>query len=379
MREPITARPSEIDEIPDRPAVFLLWAAEGAPYLARTNLLRRRLKRLISDRDRISRVLNLTGVADRIEYWLTGSQLESALIHLELAQRYFPKDWPRITRLRPPAFVRLTLDNPFPRTMITTRLGRGLFYGPFASRAGAERFEGGLLDLFQIRRCEENLAPSPAHPGCIYGEMNRCLRPCQQAVSVDEYRGETARVEQFLRTGGASLLESAAAARDRASADMQFEEAERLHQRVARIGEVQALSGDLARSLDRLAGVAVVRSTEPETVELWFLAGGRWQEPRRVSLSETSGAGQSLDHRLRELVTGVEPTGEPNLEHLALLVRWQGSSWRDGEWIGFESFEKIPYRKLVNAIGRVAAGAGGTLSHMRGDATFATLAGRSFT
>ena len=143
MREPITALPSGMDEIPDRPAVFILWAAEGSPYLARTNLLRRRLRRLISVRDRISRVLNLTGVVDRIEYWLTGSQLESALIHLELAQRHFPKDWPRITRLRPPAFVRLTLDNPFPRTMITTRLGRGLFYGPFSSRAGAERFEGG--------------------------------------------------------------------------------------------------------------------------------------------------------------------------------------------------------------------------------------------
>ncbi len=356
MREPITALPSGMDEIPDRPAVFILWAAEGSPYLARTNLLRRRLRRLISVRDRISRVLNLTGVVDRIEYWLTGSQLESALIHLELAQRHFPEDWPRITRLRPPAFVRLTLDNPFPRTVITTRLGRGLFYGPFSSRAGAERFEGGLLDLFQIRRCEENLTPSPAHPGCMYGEMNRCLRPCQQAVSMDEYRGETVRVEQFLRTGGASLVESAAAARDRASAEMQFEEAERLHQRVARIGEVQALSGDLARSLDRLAGVAVVRSTEPETIELWFLARGRWQEPRRVSLSETSGAGQSLDRRLRELVERRRThRASPTWNTLLILVRWQGSSWRDGEWIGFESFEKIPYRKLVNAIGRVAA------------------------
>jgi len=101
VREPATARPDEIEKIPDRPAVFLLWANEGKPYLAKTALLRRRLKRLISDRDRISRVLNLRGVADRIEYWLTGSQLESALIHLELARTHFPEDWPRITRLRP--------------------------------------------------------------------------------------------------------------------------------------------------------------------------------------------------------------------------------------------------------------------------------------
>src|SRR4029077_1801358 len=253
MREPLTAVPSELESIPDRPAVFLLWAGEGAPYLARTTRLRRRLKRLLSDRESISRVLNLRGVVERIEYWLTGSQLESALIHLELAKQHFPEDVARITRLKPPVFLRLTLDNPFPRTMLTTRLGRGLYYGPFASRAAAERYQNEMLDLFQLRRCEENLAPAPDHPGCIYGEMNKCLRPCQQVVSLEEYRNEAVRVEQFLRTEGASLQESAETARDQASASMQFEEAERLHQRLIRIAEVQASAGELARAIDRLA------------------------------------------------------------------------------------------------------------------------------
>ena len=355
MRAPATALPSDLESIPNQPAVFLLWANEGNPYLARTALLQRRLKRLISDRRRASHVLNLRGVAERIEYWLTGSQLEASLVHLELAQRYYPEDWPRLTRLRAPVFVKLTLDNPFPRTLITTRLGRGLSYGPFPSRAAAERFEDGLLDLFQLRRCEENLAASPDHPGCIYGEMNRCLRPCQQVVSVEEYRAETGRVEQFLQTGGASLLESAEAARDRASSEMQFEEAERLHGRVSRVAEVQSLAGDLARALDRLAGVAVTPSAQHDAVELWFLLGGCWQTPRRLSLSETAGAGQSMDHRLREIAASLDAPGAPNPDHLSILTRWYGSSWRDGEWIGFESLQKIPYRKLVNAIGRVAA------------------------
>lgn len=356
MRDPVTASPLDLDTIPDRPAVFLLWAGQGKPYLARTALLRRRLKRLISDRERVSAVLNLRGVVERIEYWLTGSQIESALLHLGLAQLHFPEDWPRLTRLRPPAFIRLTLDNPFPRTLITSKPGRGLFYGPFASRAAAERFEGELLDLFQIRRCEENLIPSPEHPGCIYGEMNRCLRPCQQVVSIEEYHSETARVEQFLRTRGASLRETVLAARDRASAEMQFEEAERLHQRLARIAGVLELAGDLAGAIDQMAGVAVTRSAETEAVELWFLVGGCWQEPLRLSISEMAGAGVSMDHRLREIAAGIEPHGAPNLEHLAILLRWHGSSWRDGEWLGFDSLQKIPYRKLVNAIGRVHSG-----------------------
>src|SRR5258706_267827 len=82
--------------------------------------LRRSLRRLFSEtgsgKDRASRVLNLRGVVERIEYWLTGSQLESSLLHLQLAQQHFPEDWPRMVRLRPAAFVRLTTDNPFPRT-----------------------------------------------------------------------------------------------------------------------------------------------------------------------------------------------------------------------------------------------------------------------
>src|SRR6266853_5888406 len=122
MRAPLVATPSHFDAVPDRPAVFLLWASQGKPYLARTALLRRRLRRLFSERDRASRVLNLRGVAKRVEYWLTGSQLESTLLHLELAQQHFPDDWQKIVRLRAPAFVRLMGDNPFPRTMVTTRL-----------------------------------------------------------------------------------------------------------------------------------------------------------------------------------------------------------------------------------------------------------------
>jgi len=128
----------------------------------------------------------------------------------------------------------------------------------------------------------------------IYGEMARCLRPCQEAVTVEEYRSESARVEQFLRTGGSSLLETAEAARDRASAEMQFEAAERLHQRVEKIIEVRGLRGswrgasNLERP-DKLNGVAVVRAPEIEAVHLLFLMGGRWLEGVRLTLGGTMG------------------------------------------------------------------------------------------
>jgi excinuclease UvrABC nuclease subunit len=353
VRDPVRVTPQELESVPDRPAVFLLRTGSGPPYLARTSLLRRRLKRLLSSGPRVSQALQLGGIVECAEYWLTGSQIESTLLFVELAQRYFPEDWRKITRLRPAHYLQLTLDNPFPRTRITTKPAKGLCFGPFLARAAAERFEQEMLDLFQLRHCEENLSPSPDHPGCIYGEMNKCLRPCQQIVGVAEYAAESARVEQFLRTSGTSLREPIESARDRASAAMQFEEAAHLHERADRIKSVQSLAGDLARVINQLFGIAVLPSSEQGCVELWFFAGGTWQEPQRIRAAQAEGAGGSLDRVFRELVAAVPRTGQSNSEHLAILARWHGSTWRDGEWIGFESWDKVPYRKLVNAVGRV--------------------------
>ena len=351
-----------IEALPNSPAVFLLWPKEGAPYLSRTNLLRRRLLRLLKERERPSRLLNLRHTACRIEYQLTGSAFESAVVLYQQARRHFPDTYLDLIKPRMPPYVKILLANRFPRSHITTHLTRsaGLYFGPFRSRASAERFEGQSLDLFQLRRCQEDLAPSPQHPGCIYGEMAMCLRPCQEVVGPAEYGHEVARVVEFLRTDGQSLLAAIAHSRDRLSEEMLFEDAARQHKRYEKVQEVLQQADELARDIDRLNGVAITRSLTANAVEMWFLREGNWQEPQRFSFEVQDGAPVSLDRKLRETFAAVAPrklTIRERQEYLALLARWYYSSWRDGEWLAFESYGDIPYRKLVNAVSRVA-GAG---------------------
>jgi excinuclease ABC subunit C len=342
-------------------AVFLVWAGDRSAYLAKTSMLRRRLLRILPPSGPPSeqpsaaprRSLNLCAVATRVEYWLTGSRFESMLLHYALAKRNYPADYLRMVKLRMPSYVRLILSNEFPRTQVTTRLSgaKALYCGPFRTRGAAELFENQFLDLFQIRRCQENLEPSPLHPGCIYGEMNRCLRPCQQAVSREEYASEVERVEEFLTANGAAMLNVTAAARDRLSEEMDFEAAAREHKRIERIQEILALRDDLVSDIDHLYGVAVAPSTAPDSVVLWFVCQGAWQSPRVFPLTSNV----SLDARLRELVRSLASAPVPlpeKQEHLALLARWHYATWNDGEWIGFRSLEEVPYRRLVRAISR---------------------------
>jgi excinuclease ABC subunit C len=354
-----------VEALPNSPAVFALWPKEGDPYLSKTALLRRRLLRLLKEREKPSRLLNLRHTVARIEYSLTGSAFESSLILYEQARRHFPKSYLDLLKLRMPPYLKIVLNNEFPRSHITTHLTRtgGLYFGPFRSRASAEKFEGQFLDLFQMRRCQEDLSPSPEHPGCIYGEMGMCLRPCQSVVGAAEYAHEVARLVEFLRTDGRSLADAIAHSRDRLSDTMQFEEAARQHKRLEKVEDVLKLRDELARDVDRLNGVAIAPSLAPFAVEMWFVKEGNWQQPQRFGFEVREGKTVSLDHKLRETFAAVAPGklgARERQEYLALLARWYYSTWRDGEWLSFDSYDDIPYRKLVNAVSRVSHRESGT-------------------
>jgi excinuclease ABC subunit C len=275
----------------------------------------------------------------------------------------WPETYRRRLRLRSAAVIKAHVANRFARTSVTTQLsgGRSLYFGPFRSRAAAEDFENSLLDFFRVRRCVENLEPSPDHPGCIYGEMDKCLRPCQQAVSVEEYRQESGRLLEALASRGGSLRTTLAELRDQASEDLAFEEAARWHRRAEQLDGVLAGLDETARDLDHLHGVIIQRAVSSDAAMLFPLYQGYVLAPLRLDLSGHP-AQLSLDRQVREVFAeaALVSPGDPAVrqDSLALLKRWLYSSWRQGELVVFDGFERIPYRRVVSSISRVMRGEG---------------------
>ena len=113
-----------------------------------------------------------------------------------------------------------------------------LFYGPFQSRAAAEKFMNDSLDFFKMRRCVDDLQPDPKFPGCIYSEMKMCLAPCFKGCTDQEYSAEVNRVQAYFDSGGESLVREFSAQRDAASANLAFEEAAAIHVRLEKLKPV---------------------------------------------------------------------------------------------------------------------------------------------
>src|ERR1700704_6838615 len=100
---------SATEAVPTNPAVFLLWPTDGSPSLSKTALLRRRLLRLLKERERPSRLLNLRHTVARIEYQLTGSAFENAIVFYDQARRHFAETYLDLMKLRMPPYVRIVL------------------------------------------------------------------------------------------------------------------------------------------------------------------------------------------------------------------------------------------------------------------------------
>ena len=408
FEEEVAFEPERAEEIlrgiPALPGVFALYGArEGdEPYLTRTADLRRRIQRILAPPESQSKRLNLREKVARIGYCVTGSEFESALVLYDATAAQFGHEKARKRlRLHTPFLLRFAVENAHPRAYVTNRISaRALnhLYGPFQSRAGAERYCDAVLDHFKLRRCYEDLVTSPEHPGCAYGEMKKCLRPCQEACSAEEYASEAATVKAFFDTHGESMMGTIAAEREAASADMNFEKAAARHAQWQKVKATAALADEIVRPLPKLRALIVQGAAKAVDggmdVSLFLVKGGCVAGPERISTlgirqaKEQTSVGSSLfaqplmlqavpledegvavqvetpEVRLAAAIAALEakagddtPETATLSDHLSLLRRWyyRPEKQRKGE-IFFDAAGEWPVRRIMNGMARVVRG-----------------------
>jgi excinuclease UvrABC nuclease subunit len=357
--------PDYFAQFPSAPAVFLLRGADESaePYVSKTTNLKKRLQRLLAPPESQSRRLNLRGRVGRIEYALTGADFESGLLLYKLLRQEFLDSYQKRLRLHPAPLIKLNLENEYPRAYVTTRLGKltgkSFYYGPFRSRAVAEKFLNDSLDLFKIRRCTFDLNPDPAFPGCVYSEMKMCLAPCFKGCTDEIYAAEVARVQAFLDSGGQSLLGELEVERERLSTELDFEAAAQQHAKVVKIKGILSACDEICGRLDRLEAVIIQPSAEPKSIALFYFHRGELAGPIQFSM-EVEDENQSMEGRIRLALEQLQPGSARSAQHfsecLAILKRWFYRSHKVGEAFFANDQGELPMRRIVRGVRRVYRG-----------------------
>ncbi|MCU1331518.1 MAG: UvrB/UvrC protein [Candidatus Angelobacter sp.] len=367
------------------PGVFALRGAEQSaePYVSKTANLRKRLQRLLAPPESQSKRLNLRQRTATIEYSLTGSDFESVLLLYRTLRHEFPDTYQKRLRLRPAPVVRFNLENEYPRAYVTSRIGkmsgRSLYYGPFRSRAVADKFLNDSLDLFKMRRCTFDLNPDPSFPGCVYSEMKMCLAPCFKGCTDEAYAAEVARVQAYFDSGGQSLLGELETERERLSSALDFEGAAALHTKVVKVKSILSACDDICGRLDRLDALIIQPSAETKSVALFRFHGGELTGPVPFAM-ETEDVAQPVqdpavppqtvhaqtiyaeraESRIRTALETMVSHGSQSAqrfgEELAILKRWYYRTHKVGEVFFSGEQGELPFRRIVRGMTRVYRG-----------------------
>lgn len=341
VQPPLTE--DQLRQIPASRGVFLLSADDGQPVLLATAAsIRRRLRGRLepTDPQQRKRTADLRSVTRTIRWRLAGGHFEMDWHYLELARALWPKGYTKLLSWRPPWFVRVDAGEEFPhfsRTREPLSAG-GTCLGPFESGRSAERFIDVIQDAFDLCRDVRCLRRSPDGERCAYGQMARCLCPCDGTVSMDAYRravAEAAALAEGRREGHVARLE---ARMKSAAAALRFEEAAAIKARLARLAELDGEACAHVRPVGQFQFLLVQRSGSRRRARVFLSAGGSIAQAktmdyplqpahvrralRRMSRFAAAAAGRADDDADRWRMGLVSRTLFSSPQRRGLVLRW---------------------------------------------------------
>ena len=278
-----TARTSDL---PSVPGIYrMIGVKDQILYVGKAKNLRDRVGSYFRPgADHTTKIREMVRRVKRVEVEETGSELAAILRESQLIKELQPKYNTAGKRIRRYGFLRLDLNEEFPRIAYAPEVypDGAEYYGPFRNRDAAEMLVEVIDHLFRLRECHDDLAPRHDIVPCIYHQIHRCGAPCALIQSREEYRAEVERVRAALSGGEEGIIPLLEERMLRHAEHLEFEEAALLRNRITELQRVFVWKRKFAESINTNNLIIVLPATPPERNELFMIRYGRLARQYKV-------------------------------------------------------------------------------------------------
>ena len=223
---------------PHSPGVYRYYDSEGTViYVGKAKDLHKRVAQYFVPPERLNaktRVL-VSKIADA-QYSVVDSEADALLLENNLIKQYKPKYNILLKDSKTYPWICVT-DEPFPRVFITRRVTKGArYFGPYSSAFHAHRLVDFFTSAYPLRSCKykidsEAILRHKFRP-CLDFHLGKCKGPCIGAYSQEEYAADIAEIVRILGGDTASLIREYTAKMQQAAAELDFEHAQVLKDRI---------------------------------------------------------------------------------------------------------------------------------------------------
>jgi excinuclease ABC subunit C len=247
----------KLKNLPVAPGVYLHKDEAGRIiYVGKAKNLRNRVRSYFQSgrgHDRKTREL-VRRIVD-LEFIVTDNEVEALVLESNLIKQHRPRYNVLLKDDKQYPHLKLTINEPFPRVMITRRIQRdgALYFGPFLPASLARRTIDLINRTFQLRTCDIEIDGKLPRP-CLEYHIKRCLGPCVRGLCTpQEYEESVRDVRMFLEGRNRELADQYETRMVEASEEMRYELAAKyrdLRKVVLAVSEQQKMATSPERDVD---------------------------------------------------------------------------------------------------------------------------------
>lgn len=243
MVDPASYRPAP-GSIPTDPGVYRFSDPDGnVIYVGKAKNLRQRLNSYFADPASLHfRTQTMVRTAASVDWTVVRNELESLQLEYSWIKQFDPRFNIKYRDDKSYPWAAITFNEEFPRVFV----GRGAkrrgvrYFGPYAHAWAIRETVDSLLSVFPMRSCTAGVFRSARASGrpCLLGHIGKCAAPCVGWIDADAHRALAEDVADFLAGRTRALVRRLTDEMERASADLEFERAAVIRDRLAALTAV---------------------------------------------------------------------------------------------------------------------------------------------
>jgi excinuclease ABC subunit C len=273
--------------LPTAPGVYRMLNEKGeALYVGKARSLRKRVTSYTQISRLPERLRRMVFETRSLEVVTTGSEAEALLLEANFIKRFRPRFNIVLRDDKSYPWLVITEDHPFPQ--IAKHRGErrkgASYWGPFASVWAVNQTLAALQRVFLLRSCRDTVFDARTRP-CLLFQIKRCAAPCVDRISQADYAALVAEAKQFLSGETPSIQKRLATEMEAAAADLQFERAAALRDRIRGLTHIQGKDRVNLEGMGDADVIALHQAAGQSCVQVFFFRGGRNNGNRAFFLS----------------------------------------------------------------------------------------------
>ncbi|MHB8067983.1 MAG: excinuclease ABC subunit UvrC [Desulfobaccales bacterium] len=300
-----------MDQVPQASSgVYLFKDAGGRVlYVGKAVNLRNRLRSYLQNPEKHEPKTDmmLKKVA-RVDFLVTATEREALILERNLIKEYRPRFNVMLRDDKNYLCLRLNLKEEYPTLRFVRRFHAdgALYFGPYSSATMARETLKVMKRAFKLRTCRESRLAPRSRP-CLEYQLEQCLAPCAGMVDCESYRQAAQEAAQFLKGRGRNLVQQLKAQMAEAAANLEFEKAATLRDRITAINQTLERQ-DMARpSFKDQDVLGVARKDGRALIMVLMIRGGLVTGSREYSLPDPLPGSDLLGAFLKQYYTAERP------------------------------------------------------------------------